>query len=943
MIIEMEAHNRFVNKQTTGVTLLLDSLGGNVEAIGDLTEKYNEKIRNGVASSKTLQAFHMILCYEYQLLHNDRLETDEKLFPKLVERSDIDIKNFIATSNESWTKEDEALLYDILVLQLVNTGSAQQFTKVFDSFNEAHRECLETSNETQNLFMRVSECFADSYNLRCHLYGILGDEGELEKQCARIQNVIKFWMRGEEDVDWKMLASLLPKLTLVFGSDKIVSALWDEAFGNPDILGTLNALCVMADACFPCKRDTVKQIHYKQCMQEQFWSILLSGLASKIFQHRKQALYLIKRAVDFMESHELTIKKMLDPSVRRVVPFVCARLPPADPSIERAKKSFFLILEALEEKQKHLVLPALSHLQTLSKTYADHKSCGNCFNVIWLHCILKRILEHDNESIKIFGLKATLESDLDIFDEEFMTFLANMLNNTFLYEFDTTKDMFDSDASQIVRLLKNFFERSEKAGVDLINTFVRAISRVSWCPVALLWILVALQIKTTKIVRNFWTSDELKCVAVLVEKNLTMHCRSLRTASQNEIVSLLEMYVRQPLTQENFELVLNILSSFPENGPLSPDSRTWSKVVQLLSVTVEPSDAAIYVTRTCDEFFDAQRNVKSWSRTIALLLDSKLICRSNKCPAEKALRRIFESLIGADLRPYADPACILAVVELMSHLINLASQRKSKGIDTIRRIVSPYGDAIVKVISRSLDRKTTTKRDEYLLAVTALVNSIDSQDASGIRVPWWPDMEKQLERFEDKCVHIIANPDDFGQWCYATKVFYICREKTFGRRPKLARTYMPPLLRYFKSLIHPNDHEEGPETQNGLPNGRLVSDCFETIAKLVRQVVTKSPPDNWPPDANWFEEVRNFVETGSEEVIEPVAATLYELLEKIPSLALQNLDTVNFLIRQCWRSVFQFKRTQVFFSTVTQLTRLIVNSNFLKLDGANEYAFEVTS
>ncbi|KAG7203391.1 hypothetical protein KM043_013461 [Ampulex compressa] len=166
-------------------------------------------------------------------------------------------------------------------------------------------------------------------------------------------------------------------------------------------------------------------MHYDS--SKKFWLLAIEGLKSTTQQDRKQALFVMKRAVECIITGNITLVN---------TPVAIQR----DEAIVRIWQTFFLVFEALEEKQYHLIVPALTHVATLIEENQEYGSYSDGFNVICLRVLYGRIFNHENNTIVKWGICSACTLPTIIFDDEFLELFLNALNNTFLYEYQPCEE-----------------------------------------------------------------------------------------------------------------------------------------------------------------------------------------------------------------------------------------------------------------------------------------------------------------------------------------------------------------------------------------------------------------------------------------------------------------------------------------------------------------------
>lgn len=229
------------------------------------------------------------------------------------------------------------------------------------------------------------------------------------------------------------------------------------------------------------------------------------------------------------------------------MPFLCNN---SKLDVEEAERNFFVILESLEEKQTHLVIPVLKIIESLVDAVLSHKQCGDCFSVKWLRCAIARIIQYENFAIvkwALLKLAVICDSIPDIAnDEHFLSLLSQVLNNNIsLHEQSTSNESCTTEIDQI--RAQSFNENFENFIVyllkeNLAGAFIKEMAKINWAAVSInnvVYLLYkgSLKFSEVKGVNFEMTNEDLEIIKVLLETNLSQHSPILRIASQKFILS----------------------------------------------------------------------------------------------------------------------------------------------------------------------------------------------------------------------------------------------------------------------------------------------------------------------------------------------------------------------------------------------------------------------
>lgn len=291
---------------------------------------------------------------------------------------------------------------------------------------------------------------------------------------------------------------------------------------NSEYLIPLNVLCALSDYYLPLPNKEKVILFESNLINEiEFWNINLHGLSSKIRTDRKLAIYLIKRAIDFLSASNKGIKI----NSSRVSIEWKSKI---KDKLKETWENFFILIDSLEEKQSNIVLPSL-HL------FSALKNLEKC----WINCAFNIGLNHDNLEVKTKCMMHRLEISISS-DFEAMVLLESL------------NDMNIFDHKEVCDALKEKFER-QITDPNIFIVLIRNIPKIKWSPIPLYHLSTVLTKIQGKMQMGFedcykLMNDLIKvpCNNVIIRKafhkNLSCivgnHCRKL---SYQNILSLFNL------------------------------------------------------------------------------------------------------------------------------------------------------------------------------------------------------------------------------------------------------------------------------------------------------------------------------------------------------------------------------------------------------------------
>ncbi|XP_025073903.1 uncharacterized protein LOC112552571 [Pogonomyrmex barbatus] len=565
-----ELHERYVKFPITNITLLLSTVNRSNDQLRQEIIDFNDEITKEELNINNLEERKMFLCYRYQTIYHSQnkeqseiSETDNNLtvsdiFPSM--KAIFPPHRFRSSSQIS-------LVCDIVILQIVLYFDISSSVGFMQNFLSSHQDYL--MNDTSRImYMQIMERLLEFLRLR-------PVDPDVYNPSGTYIEILKSWIETYKNSEWKTLASIFPKLIDIFSWDDIMRPLWyyilHDVYPQPNVsyCRILPILSAITDTCF-IPFDSTNYVLHDIYYNRAFWSLILKGLGASSSQYRKQALYIMKTAVNSLNesirSNLITSKGMKE----EITPFVCDQID-ISPPMDCVKEKFFLVYEALEQEQDDLVMPALIHVTDLIEANKKHDICS-CFDIVWLRCIFEKILTHESTQVTKWGVSHVLKLDEAIFDVHFLEIFINTLNNPHLYECQSVEDR-----PEIVGELTEFFKRAQKS--YLFKRFVRHINKnIIWEPLTIFYVIYALRIISPKEAHYCaWETDELKAIKLLVEKSLSSSSSIPSTACQIELLRAICNYVRQI---DDLPLFADVLATF---SCLAKETDSWNIITIWLS------------------------------------------------------------------------------------------------------------------------------------------------------------------------------------------------------------------------------------------------------------------------------------------------------------------------------------------------------------------------
>ncbi|KAL6257245.1 hypothetical protein P5V15_012172 [Pogonomyrmex californicus] len=725
----------------------------------------------------------------------------------------------------------------------------------------------------------------------------------------------------------RTLTSIFPKLVNIFSWDSIAYPLWCCVIRDTRNLRpvfaeyTITLLSTMTDICF-LSFDSVSSVQRDIYCENRFWSLILKGLISSMSQCRKQALYIMKAAINSLNENR---SKLITSEYTKaeITPFICNQIY-ISPSVDCIKEKFFLIHEALEQEQDDLIMSASTHVIDLIEANKKHNIC-KCFDVIWLRFIFERILKHNSIHVQKWGVSFVHKLDKAVWNERMIELFVQALNNIFFYEYRS-----DEDCSESLRPLTEFFKQAQKN--NLFEIFLENINNIRE-PVAIFYIMHAIQMLSPEEIHCAWKTDELKAVKLLVEQNLSDSSSILCIASQLELLRAIPNYVHRI---DDLSLLTDVLATF---SCLARETDSWNVITTWLSSVLPNEMATNFIDATCTDYLtpEAPRlNLKTFAMMICLLYDANLIFQqqNSECLAIRPLNNLLHSWnTSSNIFKNNNAA------KFISHLIDIGTkgghcEGMLKFVEISLHIETTISFLInkMRVISTKLMFQNYTK---YINIVSSHLNALTFLPVKMTQNTH----QSYIERLQRESINLVKSLQSNVniQYLYGLHILYLSQEVRVDRLIDNTKDILF-ILSTSRNICHNVENLEK----------EIVSDYLLLLSKLIYQYIV------------------NHLETLSITVFDTLLSYLQPFLKFLRTKNISELakilgivtnkfmceegneyikikKTFMVIFNKCFTYIMTKEEDNIFWTAIQSLMEVIINNNFLRSSNAAEFTKRVSS
>ncbi|XP_017876975.1 uncharacterized protein LOC108623164 [Ceratina calcarata] len=903
----MDLHDRYMNTSATIDFSIFELLHSELKnnpflLLHRLIRHYNNEIIGGnYFHLRQLNTLRMLLCYEYQLVFNAKEKNKRTI-------SNLCIKNIenslLARRQLRKPLNDRTILFDIVILQLTLYCDTQCIHRHLINFRQSNVDVLD-DDESRSHYLKILECFLQVSKLKAILYNNPRLNSIWKSFGSMYLHEVTSWLKAEDtNKEMRLFASILPKLLDTFGSTYVLPYLCDIILNElDDIEDSLSALSILTD--ISVNVDDASLALHDLYYTEALWFLIISSLRSPDQQNRKQGIFIMK----LMTNLDAICETCSNSVKHEIIPFVCSGSTEIKISIDDIKRNFFLIIEALEEKQHHLIIPALKHLPILVEGNKVHSLCNNCFDNAWVRLVFERILQHGNSAIVRQGILYLCELPILLDDDRFLRLFVHTLNNTFLYEYQS-----DQQEPEVVDDIVKLFLISQNKRAEFLSRVLHMIAEKIWAPIPIFYMMRILRIVSSKVASR-WGDQELNVVADLIRMNLNIGTKHRNNFNVLNGVAQLDLLKTVTLSVDS----VNNLKNAMDMLLACPLTVSWNVAVTWLRKVLTQQDALNFLWIVCEEYSYEDPPTKlsptDFSAIIVMFHETGLILGKEMNVSLDILRDWLSLLKHADVRPYANVAHILYMIEFMSELFEISSVVKIP--ESVNQLLSLYiHDALRFLIrnTRSIPYKSNYEKiNRYFVAITKILNERNSLLLNR-------EILNYAARFRNESIIILENVKHYTSLhhLYALAILHYTQEILSETHVSF---YNEPLLSICDVQLY--------DDVEAKLKGTIASDRCKLLAKLANQFLLNVKVELWPKEIDWFESVSHLHEMGGNEIVPEVASILKAIVDqgliKIPEnkLKLQSIFTI------IWWSTLMSTKNYIYFSGMKNLVRIIVNNNFL--------------
>lgn len=281
-------------------------------------------------------------------------------------------------------------------------------------------------------------------------------------------------------------------------------------------------------------------------------------------------------------------------------------------------KTYFIIMENLDEKQTHLVLPVFSHLNNLIN---DENVVADTF---WILRLLESGLKHDSRTVRIEALLFLLNVNVSSLNKRHIPYIVKIiltaLNDSSLFRKAFKTNKFEDLKQKFIDWIANL--SSQEYFRFFFEIFYKTIIKLKWSPVPFFYTLKAI----TECESFECLDSSLIAISSDAISSITrFHNIKIRAAIQCLFIKFLVMYGTKK--DGTVLVLLELLNNFNEHECLLRNVITWRMIAEYLQQSTDYEFFGSYLSTrvsakvNCDESL-TDSTAYSLARMIVLFEDA---------------------------------------------------------------------------------------------------------------------------------------------------------------------------------------------------------------------------------------------------------------------------------------------------------------------------------
>lgn len=397
----------------------------------------------------------------------------------------------------------------------------------------------------------------------------------------------------------------------------------------------------------------------------EFWSIL-----KRCFENfgniRKYAIGILKYILSYIKTSQFSITHGV---------WNCDR----PKEYDHWWNMYFIIIESLDEKQSHLVLPVFGMIRDLLNSNIP-------VDIFWILNAIQYAMIHDSRTVRIQACQCLFNLKTVHFENSNLSSLIKILlqttNDSVFFRKIFKMECYETFKNQFINWIAEFSSQSN--GSFFTENLLHILTELKWSPIPLYYIL---ELFTESIIcqSKLIYSEKVKHFISDVTR---FHNIPIRAAIQSLFIKLLCTTCERNL--ETVLLFLEILSYFNESESLERGTPMWVHVVEYLKHSTDfKSIETLMLTRIKNQINCNQRSssrqISALARDLILMHDAFELLK-NSSLVEVYFFEVMGTLSSSCQKPYFNTKVQDNCLKLLLCMSSIVNQPRGPSLTSITMI-----------------------------------------------------------------------------------------------------------------------------------------------------------------------------------------------------------------------------------------------------------------
>ncbi|XP_046388201.1 probable methyltransferase TARBP1 isoform X2 [Ischnura elegans] len=700
---------------------------------------------------------------------------------------------------------------------------------------------------------------------------------------------------------------------------------WEESSSHK----LFYVLCSLSNHFLPKESGSGEKGSVMIVNDNTFWEIILSGIGQNDSLIRKQSRFLLKKALDVIFTQGCHCN---DASSIELLNWHSN----LSKDILKLWSDYFLVLEALEEKQTHVIEPVLNNYEnsTSSKFSAS-------ISAAWNLPVYLAMFNHDSNAIVRWGFRLFLSQNLELYRLPSVN-IANFihhpfleaLNNNSLYQ--KTDDGFDVEIS-LQKLFLSLGSMPKEISNIFYSLILSRLCSINWGPVSLFYVMKSLSSVTSD--DKPWDASSFATIKLFLKNTIHTHSPLIRGAVQS---CLLKMMVSlfDP-TNASLPYLADIFGVFCCNEAFKRGSESWELVVNWLKTFVMEEEASNFISHSQSLFIDPSAakkseiivSTKAFARMCLLLFDASFFLAGEVTDQAKAfchvMNPLFMYIVRIHCRPFVPISVIDCNVLVICNFVEECSSMSSSN-DVTRNTILKVTCNLLEDITSCYRRRLASV--EYVSDYDAIISYMKGLYTLSNEEELLSHLLRCSEGLVEDAFLILESREDltmakyFSMNIISWMASLLLKEVSFSDRYFMhcktkVSTYMKNYIcSEFMSktfnVVAPDgsDFSQSHHLLRALIKSDYLLLHWKVLHSLLEaHVFVKEEVISWRKADLLLSDAIESVETGGREILSPVMSVFQILM---PLAIKESFNLAWDFCALCWKNVFEYKKSDYFWVVI---------------------------